>query len=111
MKKFFKNNLILIIASGVVVVSMILSSFLPAITFLSCILAGVYCIYVSYLLFKKYLNSKNSKIDEFLNEEEQKTRKRTTFLEGETRSNLILLFVLFVFVGIMLIYYGIMSIL
>jgi len=112
MKKFFKNknNLIFLITSAIVIVAMITSSIFPVVTFLSFMIFGVYCIYVAYLLFKRYLQKRNSKIDEFLDGEEQKARKRTSFLEGESRTNLILLVVLFVFVGAMLFYYGLISI-
>lgn len=108
-EKFFKDkkNLILVIILGVAVVSLTISSFWDAFMPFSCMVFGLLCIYVSYLLLLKYVKLKSRHLDEFVTEDEKFKKKKTKFLESENKVNLMLLTGLFFVMGLILIYYGI----
>ena len=108
MREFFKNklNLILIILVGVSLIGLLIASFWDAFVPFSSILFGILSIFVAYLFFKKYLNNKNKKIDEFISQEDKLKRKTSKFLENESKMNLIMLAVLFFVMGVILIYYA-----
>ncbi len=109
MKKFFsdKKNLILVVLVAISVVGIVIASFWEVFTPFSCILFGVTCLYVGFLLILRYVRIKNKKIDEFMTQEDSRKRKTSKFLESEGKMNNILLITLFLFMGVLLIYYSI----
>ena len=108
MKKFFKDkkNLILVIAIGVAILSIILSSFIAVLTPFSYIICGLTCIYGAYMLLLKYVKIKNDKTSEFINEENPNKRRMIKFVEAEGRSNVVIFIILCAFIGGFLIYFG-----
>ena len=107
--KFFKDkkNLILTVFVGLTVITFLISSFWTAFTPISCMVAGLFCVYVSYLLLLRFIKLKNRNIDEFISEDEKFRKKKTKFLESENKVNAMLLTGLFFIMGIILVYYGI----
>lgn len=108
MREFFKNklNLTFIILLGVSLVGVLIAYFWEGFTPISCILFGILCLFVGYLFFRKYIDIKNTKMGEFISEENKLKRKTSKFLEGENKMNVILLAALFVIMGGILIYYA-----
>ena len=109
MKEFFRNkkNLILVIMIGVSLLAILVASFLDIFVPISCIFFGITCIYGSYLMLLKYVEMRNNKISEFISDENQYRKKKTKFLESESKINMILLTGLFFIMGAILIYYAI----
>lgn len=109
MKKFFsdKKNLILVVLVAIAIVSVVIASFWEAFTPFSCIIFGVACLYVGFLLILRYVRIKNNRVDEFMTQEDSRKRKTTKFLESEGKMNNILLIALFLIMGVLLIYYSI----
>ena len=108
MRDFFKNkqNLIFIILIGVSLIGVLIASFWDAFVPISCILFGILCIFVAYLFFKKFITLKNRKTDEFISEENKLKKRTSKFLEAESRTNVVLLAVLFLAMGGILIIYS-----
>lgn len=108
MREFLKNklNLTFVILLGISLVGVLISSFWDAFMPVSCILFGILSIFVGYLFLRKYLESRNKNIDEFISQEDKLKRKTSKFLESESKMNTIMLAVLFVVMGAILIYYA-----
>jgi len=107
-KKFIKEkrNVVLLIIIGVTVLTWIISSIWPIMSAFSCMVTGVLCLDVAYLLFLKYQKKRNSRVDEFLQEEKDLKTKAGQFVESESKMNLMLLLVMCIIMGCSLIYYG-----
>ena len=109
MKKFFseKKNVVMVVLIGVALLLMLISSFWSAISPLSVIMTGVACFDVAYVLFMKYVKDKNNKVEEFMQDEGKLKRGTAKFLRSEGKMNLTLLIIMFLIMGLILIYYGI----
>ena len=108
MREFFKNklNIILVSLIGISLLGVLIASFWEGFVPISCILFGILCIFVAYLFVKKYVASRNKKIDEFISQENNLKRTTSKFLENESKMNIIMLAVLFFAMGVILIYYA-----
>ena len=108
LKKFFsiKRNVVMVVLIGVTILFWILSAFLSVMALLSCVMTGVLCLDIAYILFLKYVKKKNSRVDEFLQEEKDLKTKVNQFVDSESKMNLLLLIVMCVIMGLVLIYYG-----
>lgn len=101
-----KRNVVLLVMIGVTLLTWIISSIWPVMSSLSCIATGALCLDVAYLLFLKYQKKKNSRVNEFLQEENDLKTKAGKFVESESRMNLMLLLVMCLIMGCTLIFYG-----
>ena len=112
MRNFLKNklNLTLVILTGVSLFGLLVAYFWEGFIPVSCILFGILCIFVGCLFFKKYIEIKNRKIDEFMSQESNLKRRTSKFLEGESKINIAMLSALFFIMGIILIYYALKTI-
>ena len=108
LKEFFKDkkNIILVVLVGVTLLSVIVAAFWEFFSAISCILFGLTCIYVAYMLFLRHLKLVKNKTSEFMTEESTAKRRTRRFLESENKVNSILLIVLFLIMGGMLVFYG-----
>jgi hypothetical protein len=108
MREFFKNklNLTLVVLIGASLIGVLISSFWEPFVPISCILFGILSIFVGALFFKKYIENKKNRTDEFISQEDKLKRKTTRFLENESKMNTIMLAVLFVAMGGILIFYA-----
>ena len=108
MKEFFKNklNLILVVLICASLIGVLIASFWEPFTPVSCILFGLLSIFVGALFFKKYIENKKNRADEFMSQENKLKKQTTKFLESESKMNTIMLAVLFSAMGAILIYYA-----
>lgn len=112
MKEFFreffkdKKNIVFVVLSGIALVSIIISAFWEFFTAISCILFGIVCLDVAYLLVLRYFKIKKKRTEEFMQNENAIKRKTTKFLESEGKVNNLLLIALFAMMGGILIFYG-----
>lgn len=108
MRRFFsdKKNIVMVSLIGAAVLSLLISSFVSVLTPVSCILAGVACLDVAYVLFLRYAKIRKSRVDEFMQEESSLKRKTTRFIQSEGKMNNVLLIVLFAVMGVILLYYA-----
>lgn len=107
--KFFKNkkNVVLITLIGVALIGLLIASFWNGFVPFSCMLFGILCIYVSYLLLLHFTNLRSRKLDEFISEEDKYKKKKTKFLDNENKISVMMLTGLSFIMGCVLIYYGI----
>jgi len=108
MNKFFKDKKmrVLLILLSLSVISVIIASCFENFIPFSCIIFGISCLYGAYLMFLVYKKKKRNNIDEFISEEEVLKRKATQFVQSESKVNTLLLVISFLFLGVILIYYG-----
>ena len=107
-KKFIKEkrNVVLLVMIGVALFTWLVTAIFPIMSSLSCIATGVLSLDIAYLLFLKYQKKKNSRVEEFLQDEKDLKTRAGEFVESESKMNLMLLLVMCLVMGCTLIYYG-----
>lgn len=107
-KKFIKEkrNVVLLVMIGIALFTWLVTAIFPIMSSLSCIATGVLSLDIAYLLFLKYQKKKNSRVEEFLQDEKDLKTKAGEFVDSESKMNLMLLLVMCIVMGCALIYYG-----
>ena len=108
LRKFFKDkkNIVFVSLVGATLISVIIATFVEFFVSISCIIFGIVCFDVAYLLLLRYFKIRKNKKEEFMTDDSAIKRRTTKFLESEGKVNNLLLIVLFVMMGGILILYA-----
>ncbi len=109
MKKFFSNkyNIILIVAIVLCCIFVGISTAVDALIPVSLFLIGSTCFYIAYLFVRKKIDSDRTKVSDFIDPEEKIEKKKQSFLEQESKANILISITAFALFGLVFFYIAI----
>lgn len=109
MKKFFSNkyNIILIIALAVSCVFVGISTVVSVLIPVALFLLGATCIYIAFLFAKKKIENDRNKVSDFIDADEKVEKKKQSFLEQESKANILITITAFAVFGVIFFYMAI----